>query len=85
MNTSHQRRFLRVIATLAIVSAFLLFLFPHTGPHSAPPLWLALAPTLIFAILEIPSSQRLPIQTVRPTELRQPSLPARFQRPPPSA
>ncbi len=84
MNRTFQRRIVKAIAALAIVSALLLMLFPHAGSHAAPLLWLALVP-VVFSLLEIPASPRLPIQTIRPTELRQSSLPARFQRPPPSA
>lgn len=84
MNQPQQRRIFKAIAVLAIVSVLLLLLFPHAGSHFAPLLWLAIVP-VIFALLEIPSSQRLPVQTLHPTALRQPALPTRFQRPPPSA
>jgi hypothetical protein len=84
MNRTLQQRILKVIAALAIVFALLL-LFPHaTGSHSAIFFWLALFP-VIAALLEIPSSERIPAQASQPTPLRRPSLPARFQRPPPSA
>lgn len=85
MNQPQQRRVLKTIAALAIVSALLLLLFPHAiGSHAIPFLWLALAP-VVFALLEIPSSQRLPVQVINPVARRQPALPTRFQRPPPSA
>ncbi len=85
MNQSQQRRILKTIAALAIVSALLLLLFPHAiGSHAIPFLWLALVP-VVFALLEIPSSQRLPVQVINPAARCHSVLPARFQRPPPSA
>jgi hypothetical protein len=41
MTQSHQRRAIKAIAVLALLSVLLLFLLPHTiGSHTAPFLWL---------------------------------------------
>jgi hypothetical protein len=85
MNQTRQSRILRAITALAIVCSLLFLLFPHAiGSHSAPLFWLALSSVLVFAILDIPSSQRLPVQVVCSATLRKPFISARFQRPPPS-
>ena len=80
-----QRRELKAIAVLALTIALLLLLLPHTiGPHSPQLIFLALVPVFLFAIVDIPFPQRLPVQADRPAKLAEVEPSVLFQRPPPS-
>jgi hypothetical protein len=86
MTRSHQLRAIKIIAVLALLSALLLLLLPHTtGSYSPQILWLTLVPLFLFGILDTRPSQWLPARANRPAKHNHSSRSALFQRPPPSA
>jgi hypothetical protein len=86
MTSIHQRREIKVLAVFAVAAALLLLLLAQSSSsHNVPPIWLALAPVFLFALVDIRPSEWLPVSANRVAKRHQIARSALFQRPPPSA